>query len=362
MNELGTPRDLSVQGLSKSYGSAVAVADVDLEVRAGEFMTLLGPSGSGKTTTLKLVAGFESPDAGSVLIGDKDVVHLPPHRRGLGVVFQSYALFPHMSVAQNVAYGLKQLRLSRGDRDRRVGEALEIVRMGSMASRRPSELSGGQQQRAALARAIAHKPPILLMDEPLGALDRRLRDSMQLEIRRIHRELGSTVVFVTHDQEEALSMSDRIAVFDNGTIQQVGTAEDLYERPRSLFVSEFLGESVQFAGSVTTTRGSNQLGVEGVTLTCPQWTGPAAATGTLVIRPERVTLQPKDAVRAPGENLLPGVVREVVYLGSARRVVVGVPGERDVIVREQVSDESRRAGDLVDLRWSVDHSILLPSA
>ncbi|MFC6234616.1 ABC transporter ATP-binding protein, partial [Leucobacter soli] len=242
---------LNLRLLSKSYGEAVALNEIDLAVQRGEFLTFLGPSGSGKTTTLNLIAGFIEPSTGTMQLNDQPLEKLKAHERNLGVVFQHYALFPHMTVADNVEYPLKQRKVPKEERKRRVAEALEMVRLSEYADRYPRQLSGGQQQRVALARAVVYDPPILLMDEPLGALDKKLREWLQMELRRIHRELGSTFIYVTHDQEEALVLSDRIVVFNEGSIEQVGTAHELYEAPRTLFVAKFIGESSVFSGELS---------------------------------------------------------------------------------------------------------------
>src|SRR5580765_8070366 len=241
---------LKISGLSKRYGDFVALAPTELEVAQGEFLTLLGPSGSGKTTLLSLIAGLATPDGGQLLINGQDVTYGAPYERDIGMVFQNYALFPHMTVAENIAFPLKMRKIDAATAKKRALEALELVRLPQVAQRYPKELSGGQQQRIALARCLVYKPSIVLMDEPLGALDKKLRDQMQLEIKRIHRELGTTIVYVTHDQEEAMTMSDRICLMNHGRIEQLGTPSDLYFRPRTLFVAEFLGESNLLEGTV----------------------------------------------------------------------------------------------------------------
>src|SRR5580698_4772396 len=232
-----------LSGLEKRYDNVGAVRGVSLDIRSGEFLTLLGPSGSGKTTTLMMIAGFEVPSAGDIAIDGRSVVALPPHKRNIGMVFQNYALFPHLTVAENIGFPLKQRGVDRATRARKVAESLELVRLPGYQARTPRQLSGGQQQRVALARAIVFRPRLLLMDEPLGALDKQLRESLQLEMRRLHADLGITFIYVTHDQEEALTMSDRIAVMNEGRIAQVGTPEDLYDRPCDQFVASFIGES-----------------------------------------------------------------------------------------------------------------------
>jgi putative spermidine/putrescine transport system ATP-binding protein len=243
--------NLQITGLSKRYGSSVALAPTHLDVASGEFLTLLGPSGSGKTTLLSLIAGLAQPDEGQLLVNGVDVTYSAPYERDIGMVFQNYALFPHMTIEENIAFPLKMRKVDAANARRRAAEALEMVRLPHVAQRYPRELSGGQQQRIALARCMVYNPSIILMDEPLGALDKKLRDQMQLEIKRIHKELGTTVVYVTHDQEEAMTMSDRICLMNAGAIEQLGSPADLYFRPRSLFVADFLGESNMFDAMVT---------------------------------------------------------------------------------------------------------------
>ena len=243
-----------LEGLTKRFGEVVAVDSVDLEIRAGEFLTLLGPSGSGKTTSLLLVAGFQLPTSGEVWVDDQPIIYKPPHKRNLGMVFQNYALFPHMTVFDNIAFPLRMRRMSRQEIARRVAHSLEIVRLAGYEGRYPGQLSGGQQQRIALARAAVFDPQVLLMDEPLGALDKKLREELQIEIKHIQEALGVTVIYVTHDQEEALTMSDRIAVLNQGRIQQVGAPDQLYEAPENRFVADFIGESNMFRGTVMGTK------------------------------------------------------------------------------------------------------------
>jgi putative spermidine/putrescine transport system ATP-binding protein len=343
---------LSLRSLSKSFKGVKAVHDVTLEIAAGEFMTFLGPSGSGKTTTLNMISGFAQPTSGQIVLGDTDISRVPPHRRGIGMVFQHYALFPHMTVAQNVAYPLRQRKVARLLRRERVREALELVELDDFAGRWPAELSGGQQQRVALARALVFRPPVLLMDEPLGALDRRLREALQVEIKRIHEELGITFVYVTHDQDEALLLSDRIAVFTDGRIDQVGTAEELYERPRTRFVAEFLGDSNVFFGVVDSPGSTVRLdtGSEIRAQECPDVTPGTPAS--LMVRPERMRIKAGVDDRQPYANLLGGVVTVIRYLGSARKIEVE-SGGRTVTVREPADRYSDvRPGDEVSLCWN----------
>lgn len=346
--------------LTKRFGQHIAVDDLSLEIEAGEFVTMLGPSGSGKTTTLNLLAGFDHQDSGHVTIDGRAVDRLPAHQRGLGVVFQNYALFPHMSAAENVAFGLRQRRVPRARRDELVAAAFRTVRLAGMEHRRPSQLSGGQQQRVALARAIAFEPRALLMDEPLGALDRALREEMQFEIRRIHRTVGSTVVFVTHDQEEALALSDRIAVFNQGRLHQVGTAEDLYERPRTLFVARFLGESTVFCGATRRAgAATSDVSLAGGGVVSAPGTVPCAEAA-VVVRPERLVLRLHGETPGGGENSVPVVIADIVYLGSSRKVVVTLPDGSAGLVRETPGRLSAVVpGDRAMLCWPVEAGMLL---
>ena len=321
---------LVIDDLRKEYGGSPALDGVSLDVRPGEFMTLLGPSGSGKTTTLNIVSGFTDATSGSLALDGRRLNDVPPRKRGIGMVFQNYALFPHMTVAQNIAFPLKQRRVAAEERRRRVEQAVATVRLDGLAHRYPSELSGGQQQRVALARAIVFEPGLLLMDEPLGALDRGLRESMQLEIRRIHREAGSTVVFVTHDQEEALALSDRIAVFNRGRIEQVGTGHELYLSPATLFVARFLGESTLI-----------HVGDE-----------------VIVVRPERARLHKSFSDVPAGRQSLPATIVEEVYLGHDRKLRVQLPGGDVGIVREGAESMSElRMGDSAVFSWSATDQV-----
>jgi putative spermidine/putrescine transport system ATP-binding protein len=309
--------DIRLSGLVKRYGTVAAVAGVDLEVARGEFFTLLGPSGSGKTTTLRLIAGFELPDEGSVELAGADVTRRPPYARDVNTVFQDYALFPHMSVAENVAYGLRVRKVSKSERRQRAAEALEMVRLGDVGRRKPSQLSGGQRQRVALARAIVNRPQVLLLDEPLGALDLKLRQEMQGELKRIQREVGITFVYVTHDQEEALTMSDRLAVFNNGRIEQIGAPADVYEHPANEFVAGFVGVS-------------NMLERDGRRFT---------------VRPEKVRLLAAGE-DAEGLHVEDGTVREVAYVGMVTRYTVALDGGGELqVVRQNLETSSREVDE-----------------
>jgi putative spermidine/putrescine transport system ATP-binding protein len=311
--------DVVLTGIRKTYGDVVAVDSVDLDIAQGEFFTMLGPSGSGKTTTLRVIAGFEQPDAGQVVLGGQDVTRQPPYARDVNTVFQDYALFPHMTVGENVEYGLRVKGVKRQERRRRAGEALALVRLEGFGGRKPVQLSGGQRQRVALARAIVNHPRVLLLDEPLGALDLKLRQEMQTELKRIQEEVGITFVYVTHDQEEALTMSDRIAVFNQGRIEQIGSPTEVYERPANEFVAAFVGIS-------------NVLDRGGRRFT---------------IRPERIRFASDGA----GE---PGTVRSVVYVGSVTRYLVELERGGEITVVRQNDSAPRaevRDGQSVTVAW-----------
>jgi putative spermidine/putrescine transport system ATP-binding protein len=317
-------------GLRKTYGDVVAIERLSLDIASGEFFTMLGPSGSGKTTTLRLIAGFEPPDSGAIELHGVDVSRRPPYEREVNTVFQDYALFPHMSVLENVAYGLRVKKVPKREREERAAEALRMVRLPDVAGRRPIQLSGGQRQRVALARAIVNRPRVLLLDEPLGALDLKLRQEMQIELKSIQRELSEriTFVYVTHDQEEALTMSDRIAVFSHGRVEQVGTPGEIYERPANDFVAGFVGTS-----NVIETDGQRQI-----------------------VRPEKIRLLEEGDAGPQGAVTQPGIVREVVYLGSVTRYLVELDrGETLVVVRQNLDMSAEEAiterGRRVRLAW-----------
>jgi putative spermidine/putrescine transport system ATP-binding protein len=303
--------------LSKRYGNAEppAVDHIDLDIQPGEFITLLGPSGSGKTTTLNMIVGFTEPTSGSIRLNGRDISRMPPHKRNFGMVFQNYALFPHLTVAQNVAFPLRERKVPAAETARLVGAVLDLVDLGGMGDRRPHELSGGQQQRVALARAVVFSPSVLLLDEPLSALDRKLRQSLQREIKRLHKELGLTFVFVTHDQDEAMTLSDRIAIFDRGRIIALGTPTDLYHRPTTQFVARFLGESNVFAG--------RYRAPDVYEWHDRKWTVTAAAEGpadALIVRPERMRIAFDEQSLPPGSNAAPAVVTDVSFYGTYSRI------------------------------------------
>jgi putative spermidine/putrescine transport system ATP-binding protein len=368
VNDGGAARgSLELRGLTKSYGGLHAVDDVSLAVRPGEFVTLLGPSGSGKTTTLRIIAGFVAADGGAVILDGKDLTRVPPYKRDVGMVFQNYALFPHMSAAANVAFPLQMRRFPRTDIQRRVDDVLRQVRLEGLGDRYPRQLSGGQQQRVALARALVFNPSVLLMDEPLGALDRKLREALQLEIVRVCRRLVVTVIYVTHDQEEALVMSDRIAVYNQGRIEQVGTGETLYERPGTLFVADFVGESNIFfgtlrpGGEILVTDSGVAIRVSDAARQHALVDGPAA----LVVRPERMRVRtaPREVAPSAREAVsLAGRIREVIYLGASRKYVIEVEGGRTVTARPPDDpEEPRDSGPDVVVGWNVDDGVLVPA-
>jgi|tagenome__1003787_1003787.scaffolds.fasta_scaffold20990094_20 putative spermidine/putrescine transport system ATP-binding protein len=351
--------DLEITGLTKRYGNATALDGVDLHIAAGEFMTLLGPSGSGKTTTLNIVAGFVEPDAGTVRLGDELLIGVPTYRREIGVVFQHYALFPHMRVAANVGFPLRQRHLPKAEIARKVGEILEIVGLSDLANRYPRELSGGQQQRVALARALVFGPKLLLLDEPLGALDKRLREGLQLEIKRIHRELGVTFVFVTHDQDEALVMSDRIAVFNDGRIEQVAAAHELYQKPSSLFAAQFLGDSNVFEGAVGGSGIDVTILADGLTLKAPVAAGAHGGRVALVIRPEKMRIDPHGHAVGSDSNALVGTITDVVYMGSRSRLLVATDDGRSIMADRMVPSTEFAIDDKVVVSWSAEDATVV---
>jgi putative spermidine/putrescine transport system ATP-binding protein len=353
---------LEVAGISKSFGGVVALQDVSFQLHRGEFLTMLGPSGSGKTTTLRIIAGFEQPDSGEVWLHGRDVVRVPPYERNIGMVFQDYALFPHMSVAENIGFPLESRQVARPERQHRVEEMLAVVGLKGFGDRRPRQLSGGQQQRVALARALVFNPEIVLLDEPLGALDKKLRGIMQLEILRIAKSLGTTVISVTHDQEEALVMSDRIALFSQGRLVQIGTPRQLYEHPQTPFVADFIGESNLLHGRYSAA--TNQIA--GTCWRSDLPLGDEGRTGlsdgdalTLVVRPENLAIRPLGASQAlvgkaeERANQCVGTVRDAIYLGVEFRLVVALP---DGILLQARNRELKqmgacRPGTSVELSW-----------
>ncbi|WP_157250062.1 ABC transporter ATP-binding protein [Nonomuraea typhae] len=342
---------LKIDGVTRRFGEVTALDKVSLEIGQGEFFALLGPSGCGKTTLLRILAGFEAPDAGSVTLDGKDLLSLAPNKRPINLMFQSYALFPHMTVAKNVAYGLEREKLPRAEVKERVGEVLETVGLSAQAGRRPQQLSGGQRQRVALARAIVKRPRLLLLDEPLSALDKKVRADMQLELKRLQHEVGITFVVVTHDQEEAMSLADRIAVFDSGQVRQVDRPVELYERPRSRFVADFVGANNLFEG---TAGASGDLRTEnfGTLRGTAVAELPEGTRALLAVRPEKVGLTE--------EGTLTGSVLDVSFYGGVSHISVEVPGlAKPVLVAVQGAG-TVSAGAKVGLQWGERDAVLLP--
>jgi spermidine/putrescine transport system ATP-binding protein len=354
---------IELVNLEKRFGDFVAVDGINLSIAPGEFFSLLGPSGCGKTTTLRLVAGFEQPTAGAILLDGVDLARTPPHRRPVNTVFQSYALFPHLTVEDNVAYGLRwqHAGVSKAERRRRVGDAIALVRLEGLAHRKPAQLSGGQQQRVALARALVLKPAVLLLDEPLGALDAKLRKALQHELTSLQRDVGITFVYVTHDQEEALTMSDRLAVMDNGHIAQIGPPREVYTEPATAYVADFLGVanllSVETIGPAPA--GGHLVRLENFELRCGSGTAGAAGPAKIVIRPERARILEYGAT---GENHMPGMIDRLVYLGPTTQVVVRLPHGDTVQVLVANTDEqiAHEPGTPVTLALPADALRVLP--
>ena len=344
--------------VQKSYdGASLVVKDLDLEVRRGEFLTLLGPSGSGKTTVLMMLAGFETATHGSIFLKGEPIDNLPPHKRGIGMVFQNYALFPHMTVFENLAFPLEVRRLAKNEIEDKVRRALEMVRLSGFERRRPGQLSGGQQQRVAVARALVFEPDLVLMDEPLGALDKNLREEMQYEIKHIHENLGVSMVYVTHDQSEALTMSNRIAVFNDGRIQQLAAPDDLYERPENAFVAQFIGENNRLSGRVSRLEGGSCAvdlddGGGRVQALAVKVAGKRSRT-TLSLRPERVAVNPEEGAFP---NVFEARVRELIYLGDHIRTRVSLCGKDDFIIKvpNAQGHDTLRVGEAVRVGWAVE--------
>jgi len=364
---------IELVGVNKQFPSpgaaVVAVEDMHLQIAPGEFFSLLGPSGCGKTTTLRMLAGFEEPSSGRILLYGRDMVGVPPYRRDVNMVFQHYALFPHMSVHDNIAFGLRYKKVPRDEIRRRVAEALRLVELEGREQRRPRQLSGGQQQRVALARALVNRPRALLLDEPLGALDLKLRRAMQLELKRIQREVGITFVYVTHDQEEALTMSDRLAVMSAGRIEQLGTPRELYERPATRFVANFLGTSNLFSGRLE--RRDDAWTLDGLgpgeRVLALDSNGRAAGEDVeIAVRPEKIALRPLDSPPPAAHCAVRGTVAEVVYLGTSTSYSVKTDGGAEVSVYQQnmasASGTEAAAGQVGWLSWLPEHSYVLSQA
>jgi ABC-type Fe3+/spermidine/putrescine transport system ATPase subunit len=339
MSDNGSSKAVELRGVAKSFGNFRAVDRLDLAIRAGEFFSLLGPSGCGKTTTLRLIAGFENPDEGKILVGGDDITHVPVHRRNMGMIFQSYALFPHRTVAQNVGFGLRMRGLGKAELRERVAEALSLVSLSGLGERYPNQLSGGQQQRVSFARAMVIRPPVLLCDEPFSALDRKLRQQMQYEIKKLQDQLGMTLIFVTHDQEEAMTMSDRIAVMSEGRIEQTGSPREIYDTPRTSFVADFIGDN---------------------NLLSPELAKRAAVSGdprANALRPEKVTVVP------PGSGLIDGIVRDASFTGGHVLYRVETPDGFTLLAKEMNpgAAASWQVGHNVGLAWKATDTVALES-
>ena len=352
----GTDRFVSFQHVQKSYdGETLVVRDLNLDIAKGEFLTMLGPSGSGKTTTLMMLAGFETATSGEILLDGRPINLVPPHKRGIGMVFQSYALFPHMTVGENLAFPLEVRGIGKAERESKIKRALDMVQMGAFASRRPAQLSGGQQQRIALARALVFEPALVLMDEPLGALDKQLREHMQFEIKHLHERLGITVVYVTHDQGEALTMSDRVAVFNDGCIQQLAAPDELYEQPQNSFVAGFIGENNKLPGVIERINGEDVLVrlADGSLIDATAVNVSRNGQNTLVsIRPERVEINPSQEMIGDGHTVEAEVL-EFIYMGDVFRTRLRVAGSEDFIVKNRNARGRRRLepGEHVHIGW-----------
>ena len=365
------PALVRFSGIQKTYdGEHLVVKNLDLDIRKGEFITLLGPSGSGKTTTLMMLAGFEVPTHGEIYLADRPIKNVPPHKRDIGMVFQNYALFPHLTIAENIAFPLSVRNTNKAEAQERVRAALRMIKMENLAHRRPGQLSGGQQQRVALARALVFNPQLVLMDEPLGALDKRLREQMQLEIKRLHETTGITIVYVTHDQSEALTMSDRIAVFNDGIVQQIDRPDALYEHPVNSFVAHFIGENNVLPGTVETVdEGYCRVVLAGggaVTARAINVSGAGAST-SLSVRPERVAIV-LDGTSGEGPNRLPARVQNTIYLGDHALAVLDVAGNGEFMVKLQpgahdsLRHDSLRPGEGVFITFRPEDCLALDPA
>ena len=351
---------VSFQGVQKSYdGEQLVVKDLNLDIAKGEFLTMLGPSGSGKTTCLMMLAGFEPATHGEIYLDGRPINNVPPHKRGIGMVFQNYALFPHMTVAENLAFPLQvRKQMNKAEVAERVQKTLDMVQLGEFGNRRPMQLSGGQQQRVAVARALVFDPELVLMDEPLGALDKQLREQMQYEIKHIHEQLGVTVVYVTHDQSEALTMSTRVAVFNDGVIQQIAAPDVLYEKPDNAFCAQFIGENNTFVGEIMSVKGETcEVKLVDRSVVTSNKIDAASAVGsrtTLSLRPERIEVNP--SAKSKYANAFEGTVKELIYLGDHIRTVASVCGNDEFIVKIPNSSEhaSLSVGEKVKLGWTVE--------
>ena len=357
-------KSVKLENVTKRFGDVLAVDSMTLEIGDGEFFSLLGPSGCGKTTTLRMVAGFEQPTEGQIFIMDQQVAGIPAYRRPVNTVFQNYALFPHMTVAQNIAFGLQMSKVEKSEISRRVDEALDLVQMGSYHDRRPTQLSGGQKQRIALARALVNRPRVLLLDEPLGALDLKLRKDMQIELKQIQSEVGITFIYVTHDQEEAITMSDRIAVMHNGLVMQTGTSREIYEEPANRFVADFIGETNFIEGTVKESGEHTTLSSNGVTFAGrSKVTIPNGTAASVAIRPEKIWLYAQGDSAENNRVSINGTVAGVVYIGTDHRYQVELVTGDKIFVRVQnlgfEQTQTFEKGDAVSVQFSADNAQVL---
>lgn len=357
---------LEIRNLKKTYGDFVAVNNINLSIKKGEFLTLLGGSGSGKTTTLLSVAGFLEPSEGEILLSGESILDKPPHKRNIGMVFQHYSLFPHMSIFDNVAFPLKMRKTPKKEIKEKVTDILKLVELEDFIERKPNQLSGGQQQRVALARALVFEPNILLMDEPLAALDKKLRETMQLEIRHLHEKLGLTIVYVTHDQEEALKMSDRIAIFDAGNIEQLGTPEELYDRPNSQFVAQFLGDSNAFKGEVLESNHGSVIVSRATDNKIKVSTSQSFSkfdNVVVMVRPEKIKMR-KTFEKNLEVNQIKARVEELIYLGESYRFILKTEFDETILVKNQISlidEQNYKVGDTAYITWTPQNAVILPS-
>lgn len=353
---------VELENVSKQFGSVTAVDQISLQIREGEFFSLLGPSGCGKTTTLRMIAGFELPSSGEIYIGGDPQGYLPAYRRPVNTVFQHYALFPHLTVYQNIAFGLEMQKVPKDEIHKRVMLSLEMVHLPRMEKRYPKQLSGGQQQRVALARALVNQPKVLLLDEPLGALDLKLRKAMQVELKNLQHQVGITFIYVTHDQEEALTMSDRIAVMHGGKVLQVGSPQQIYEAPRRLFVADFIGETNLLPGKLNQPQAPAQILLAGGTLAEVGWTQEGLNPGeavSLSIRPEKISLHPLNAPALPQTTALPAIVQQVIYVGTDTRYILSIGDDQTLTARQQNSLNGSavyQVGDRVQAVWRNEHA------
>ncbi|MGZ6546062.1 MAG: ABC transporter ATP-binding protein [Actinomycetota bacterium] len=357
--------DVRMDRVSKLFGDAAAVDDLSLDIQEGEFFSMLGPSGCGKTTTLRMIGGFEEPTYGTVYLGGRDVTDLPPYKRDVNTVFQSYALFPHLDVYENIAFGLRRKRVDKGDIEQRVRDAMRLVDLIGFERRKPPQMSGGQQQRVALARALVNHPKVLLLDEPLGALDMKLRKQMQLELKSIQQEVGITFIYVTHDQEEAMTMSNRLAVMRHGKIEQIGPPEAVYESPATEFVAGFLGASNMLDGEIkeaSNGRTTISLATGGVVIAPTDRVPAGRSTVKVGVRPEKITIVPDDGAEPAGKNSVTGMLRMSTYIGVNYQYKVEGPGGHELTVYVQNlggADSQPHPGQKVRLEWLPEHTFVV---